>query len=701
MSDGRTLVSQSKLGTILLVEDDRARSHRRKVLGLQRSQPRPKVTVRVHEIVEGEWKAVCGEAQVSGPQTGTGKRAHKQEIALHLLSRCDRQGREPIVVADASYGSSSAFIASLIKRRLDFTIEIRASIHLICRHRERWVRRKAADFLGDATWRGVDISLRKGKSSIRYLVADLAEVCIHEDTVLRLFVAQTGGIAGLHRGTIIGLTSLHSTPLEDLVRYIGWVRWIRPFIRQQERNSLKATNLSQEAESLKNRHELIPQYRSNITIAKLQDSPSSRDSIALGLGSGPFGAMFRGENVLNVVELFAGAGGMGLGFLMAEHPRRRFRLTCVGELHPIYTKTLQNTHDQLIRMGQQQWAGFVPESIEPLDLEDRKTLELIASKVSDAGGVDVVVGGPPCQGFSSANRNSWSSHNPQNRMVDVFMRYIEKLKPMVFLIENVQGIAWTARNGNSGSQPSVAEHIVERMKIAGYVVFPKLLDAVWYGVPQFRTRFFVLGIHRDAGYCLEDFGNWGPFPTPTHGPRAGCPFVTVREAIGDLPAVGNGHGMDELNYFEPAKGVGNEYLRLMRSGAPKAKILDHITSRHAEYVIERYRRIPAGGNWRDIAEMMSNYSQLERTHSNIYRRLEWDEPSITIGHYRKSMIIHPVQHRGLSLREASRLQSFPDWFRFAGTVDGHPGGLTHKQQQLANAVCPVVSKAIAEFILGL
>jgi site-specific DNA-cytosine methylase len=96
---------------------------------------------------------------------------------------------------------------------------------------------------------------------------------------------------------------------------------------------------------------------------------------------------------------------------------------------------------------------------------------------------------------------------------------------------------------------------------------------------------------------------------------------------------------------------------------------------------------------------MSNYADVQRTHSNIYRRLTWNEPSITIGHYRKSMLIHPKQHRGLSLREASRLQSFPDWFRFSGTADGREGGLVHKQQQLANAVCPLISRAIAQFLL--
>jgi site-specific DNA-cytosine methylase len=139
----------------------------------------------------------------------------------------------------------------------------------------------------------------------------------------------------------------------------------------------------------------------------------------------------------------------------------------------------------------------------------------------------------------------------------------------------------------------------------------------------------------------------------------------------------------------------------MRRAAPADIIWDHVTSRHADYVVERYRQIPAGGNWRDVTELMTNYADVDRTHSNIYRRLRWDEVSITIGHYRKSMIIHPDQPRGLSIREAARLQSFPDWFRFAGTPASVGGGITHKQQQLANAVSPLVTKAVAEFLIRL
>lgn len=701
MSNVRPLVTQSKLNTILLAEDDSARSHRQAVPRPQWSQSNANVTVRVHKIVEGEWKTVCDEAEVSHQQPKMGQRQYKQTIAIDLLRNCSRLISDPVVVAGTSYGSSSLFIRSLIEQRLDFVVEIRPSLHIKCGQPHKWTRRKASDTLGDAVWKTVEVARHEDNYSIRYSVDDLGEACLPDDTRARLFAAQTGGIVGLHRGTIIGLTSLRSVPLEDLVRYIGWVRWIRPLIRRQEKDLLTPTIRSDAGAALKHGHDLMLKYRSNITFARLQDSSPESDSDAIRLGIGPRGTEFTEANVLTVVELFAGAGGMGLGFLMAEHPRRRFRLILSGELNPIYTKTLEKTHDWLVEVQRSKWSDFVPASVEPLNLNDRETLELVSSKVIDAGGIDVLVGGPPCQGFSNANRNSWSSTNPHNQMIDVFMKYVEELNPSVFLIENVQGIAWTVRNDNSEFQLSVTGHIVERMERAGYVVFPKLLDAVWYGVPQFRTRLFVVGIHRDAGYCVDDFGDWGPFPTPTHGPLAGRSFVTVRQAIEDLPPIDNGHGADELDYCAPGGHERNGFLDLMRSNAPEGKIVDHTTSRHAEYVIERYKRIPPGGNWQDIREMMSNYSQLERTHSNIYRRLEWDEPSITIGHYRKSMIIHPQQHRGLSLREASRLQSFPDWFRFSGTLDGRSGGLMHQQQQLANAVCPLMSKAIAEFLLEL
>jgi len=468
----------------------------------------------------------------------------------------------------------------------------------------------------------------------------------------------------------------------------------RPAQKEESRNGRIAPRAKRVAE----KRLMDIQHRANITLARLQDQsrvvrarrPNGKRTRAL---------LAKGAATLRVVELFAGAGGMGLGFMLAKRARRRFRLIFSGEIHPIYVETLRRNHQVLSRMRKGA-AHYAPEDIRAFDLAKKQTLDYVVSLVREAGGIDVLIGGPPCQGFSSANRNSWSSDNPNNRLVNVFMKYVRKLKPPVFLMENVQGIVWTPVNGN-GNALSVAEHALKQMRSLGYVAYPKMLDAVWYGVPQYRTRFFLLGIHEDIGYSADDFGNWGPFPPPTHGPTANRPFVTVREAIGDLPVIGNGHSQEEMDYRAPRSNAVSDYLKFLRAGAPTGSILDHVTSRHADYVIERYKRIPAGGNWQDIADKMSNYSQLDRTHSNIYRRLRWGEPSITIGHYRKSMLVHPAQHRGLSLREACRLQSFPDWFRFAGALNGGSGGLMHKQQQLANAVCPLVSKAIAEFLLEL
>ncbi len=688
--------------TILLVEDDNDRSKRRPIPGTSISLADSAIVVRVHKIINGRWERVAGEAHMCKPLKRAGIKESRLEAALKLLSNLDDWQNRSVVVAGTSYGTSTHFLKTLLAQGRDFAVEIRPSESVqFARGASNWKpnRARVSDLLANANWKDIEIIPPSGRSSVQYAVADLAEVGLPDAKIGRLFAAQTGGIRELHRGTIIGVTSVHDAPLDELLRCLGWARWIRPFVRRQERCSEKSSSLSNSNDEEKN-CSLTLRHRSNITLAKLQDESPEGPELH-SCGDGHREVLFDRRRVLNVVELFAGAGGMGLGFLMAEHRHRLFRLLFSGELHPIYVQTLKNNHANLVKRRSADLIDLVPDSVRAVDLENQDTLDMVVSKGRDSGGVDVLIGGPPCQGFSNANRNSWSRSNPQNRLVDVFVRYVERLNPHVFLMENVQGIVWTATDGRADAQPSVAAHILKRMKSAGYIVFPKLLDAVWYGVPQFRTRFFVLGIHRDSGYSTEDFGAWGPFPIPTHGPAASRPFTTVRDAIADLPAIGNGNGIDEMNYCEPVADAVNWFLALMRNDAPREKILDHVTSLHADYVIERYKRIPPGGNWQSIKEMMSNYTQLERTHSNIYRRLQWDEPSITIGHYRKSMLVHPDQHRGLSLREACRLQSFPDWFRFAGNEDGRAGGLMHKQQQLANAVCPLLSKKIAEFILEL
>ncbi|MGL3338184.1 DNA cytosine methyltransferase [Pseudomonas aeruginosa] len=553
-----------------------------------------------------------------------------------------------------------------------------------------------------ASWQQVNLSKPAGDSEC--YAANLGKAALAGNEELTCFALSIGGIKGYQRGILVGMTSLSvENGLRKLAQLLAWTRWVRLAARRAKREkSATVAAFTRVPNITDSNAQLDILVRANRKIAAGHDAKAATQQSSLL----PEPIQFRrrltaNKKTLNIVELFAGAGGMGLGFLSARAADGRgYRIVGSAEIHPVYTQTLKQNHTYMQKAGLT-LANTTPAEYTPMDLCSDKVRAQLGSMAREHGDVDVLIGGPPCQGFSSANRNSWSSSNPNNRLVDAFLDCVSQMAPKVLLMENVQGILWTPRD-ESDNDLSVAAHVLERLGGMGYLVFPKLLDAVWYGAPQNRNRFFLLGIHKDVGYSPEEFGKWGPFPKPTHGPGTNNAFVTVHDAISDLPELGNGDALAERPYNEDISRLQqNTFLRTMRAGAPEGIIWDHVTSRHAEYVIERYKGIGQGQNWQAVRDLMTNYADVERTHSNIYRRLAWTEPAITIGHYRKSMIIHPAQHRGLSLREAARLQSFPDWFRFAGSTSGGDGGLMHKQQQLANAVCPNVTKAVAEFILNL
>lgn len=668
---------------ILVLEDNAAAAARHVDVGVANGGDGSVITVRVHRFNGGPPELAASRSYRAGAKRG--QRNGRINFALRLLWRAN-PGNGSVVVAGTSYGSAGAFVDSLANQGVPFVVEVRPSTLLDI----AGVRMKAGDLLAQGKWRKVAAELPDGTNVI-YTAAKLADVALPRGNG-RLFAARVGGVEGAERSTVIGISSFDAA-LDELLRLVGYSRWIRPASRRQVRSARGAADGAEpegKAAGLR--------ARANITLARRQDERAGSAPPA----EAPFvprGALGAQRARLKIVELFAGAGGMGLGFLLAGGDRARYRIVYSGEANPIYVQTLRANHAAVSDALRLSFRQVAPSQTEPADLRRRDVLDEVSALGRRVNGVDVLIGGPPCQGFSMANRNSWHGRNPHNRLVDVFLQYVEVLRPRVFLMENVQGILWTPKGG---STVSVVDVLERRLRALGYLIFPKLLDAVWYGVPQHRTRFFLLGVHRNLGYDAADFGEWGPFPLPTHGPGR-QPYVTVAEAIGDLPPVGNGADSETLEYREPARRelACNPFLRYARCGAERDVISDHVTSKHANYVIERYRKIPQGGNWEDIKDDLTNYADVARTHSNIYRRLRWDEPAITIGHYRKSMLVHPEQHRGLSLREAARLQSFPDWARFLGTHDGMPGGLMHKQQQLANAVCPLVTKAIADFILQL
>lgn len=698
--DDVKLVSPAALSRwkeIVLVEDDSARARRRGAAGV--SKRASSVVVRVHRIGRSGIRVAAERSYVTGLLRDSDV-SQRADLALDLLDGVFRRGS--VVVCGPAYGSSPRFIGGLADRGLDAIVEVRPSHRVTIGRSIRGSEPLlASDLLDRARWRSVTVPVAGvNDRSVTYAVARLGTVQLGSGLAGSLFAALTGGIGGVHPGTVFGFSLADDATLKELIQTVGWARWIRPVVRRVER-AAACREAEPKGERAGGANGTGPRLRANIKLSRRQDQAAA--AVRPSPDRQPLlkGALATASRPVNVVELFAGAGGMGLGFLLAGSGPSQFRLVYAGEVDPIYVQTLRTNYAAVEMLPRR--ADLTPTQIDPVDLRSKKALEDVECRAEDCGGTDVLIGGPPCQGFSNANRNSWHSSNPNNKLIDVFLKYVVRLSPRVFLLENVQGIHWTRKGGTPRARSSVLDHIRRRMAAAGYEVFVQLLDAAWYGVPQYRSRFFILGIHRDLGYNGEDFGPWGPFPLPSYGPGTPNDFITVRDAIGDLPPIGNGYAEEQMAYREPTRTAlqANSFLSVVRRGTERGAVTDHVTSRHADYVIERYRRIPPGGNWESIADDLTNYADVKRTHSNIYRRLLWNEPSITIGHYRKSMLVHPSQHRGLSLREAARLQSFPDWFRFVGNPQGGPGGLVHKQQQLANAVCPLVTLAIAKFILEL
>jgi DNA (cytosine-5)-methyltransferase 1 len=286
----------------------------------------------------------------------------------------------------------------------------------------------------------------------------------------------------------------------------------------------------------------------------------------------------------------------------------------------------------------------------------------------DKGDSQVVLfGGPPCQGYSSSNQKNKSKDNPKNWLFKEFIRCAKLVNPDWIVIENVKGLL----NLDKGF---FLNEIFKDLNDLGYTVNYKILNSVNFGVPQKRERIFIVGsLHGIA------------FDFPTVKLKS---YTTVGDALSDLPHLINGQISEKLEYSAEAQ---SDYAKLMRENVGKAK--NNFVSKNSDLVVERYSHVPQGGNWKDIPdELMSNYKDHSRCHGGIYRRLSNQLPSVVIGNYRKNMLIHPTQNRGLSVREAARLQSFPDSFEFQGPIN-------QQQQQVGDAVPPLLAKAVFDKLM--
>lgn len=274
----------------------------------------------------------------------------------------------------------------------------------------------------------------------------------------------------------------------------------------------------------------------------------------------------------------------------------------------------------------------------------------------------VLFGGPPCQGFSTSNQRTRTLLNTRNWLFREYLRIASLWCPDWLVFENVKGITETEHG-------LFLEYLLDEVSNLGYTPVESILNSVDFGVPQRRSRLFVVASRDGQRYEM---------PQPLENKR-----LTVEDAFCQLPQLPNGAHEDVLPY---RTGDTSEYAQRMRGDLQHCS--GHLVTRNAGYVLERYRHIPPGGNWEDIPlDLMANYADVSRCHTGIYHRLQPDSPSIVIGNYRKNMLIHPCENRGLSVREAARLQSFPDRFDFCGSIG-------FQQQQVGNAVPPLLAEAV-------
>ena len=346
------------------------------------------------------------------------------------------------------------------------------------------------------------------------------------------------------------------------------------------------------------------------------------------------------------VELCAGAGGLSRGFISSGID---VAFAVESDRHSAATYRFNFPNVELLQK-------------DVLHVSGREVLEKTNVRRGQLG---ALIAGLPCQGFSESNKRTRNVLNPKNHLYREVLRLLSELDPRWFVIENVAGIS-TLESGR------FLTRMIREFDRFGYTVQHRILNACDFGVPQFRRRAFLVGTRTDKEF---------QFPEPDSHLQP-----TVYDAISDLPVLDNGADVD-IREYRSKWSEASSYARVLRSRTERL-VSGNQVSRNSPKVLERYRYIGMGQNWRAIpSQMMKNYSNLSSCHTGIYYRLSWHERSKVIGNFRKNMLIHPSQHRGLSVREAARLQSFPDSHQFLGP-------LNHRQQQVGDAVPPILAEAI-------
>jgi len=361
---------------------------------------------------------------------------------------------------------------------------------------------------------------------------------------------------------------------------------------------------------------------------------------------------------LTAIDLFCGAGGLSAGLEMAG-----FRVLAGVDLFEAAGKTFEATHPH---------ASFIGKPIE--DVTIAELLEVTGLK---RGELTILAGGPPCQAYSVYNHQR-GMHDSRATLFHEYLRIVEGMQPEWIVMENVMGIYSIA--GGAAVRAIKAE-----LGALGYDVEEKVLKAEEYGVPQERRRVVFIG--NRIGAPIRH-------PEPTHGEGL-IPFTTIKDAIGDLAPLENGQDLGPTPYVCSPTGAFQRFVR-----GNRRRVKNHSAPRLGKLNVERLAHIKPGGSWRDIPFdlLPAGMKRAKRSdHTKRYGRMTWDGLSCTVltkcdihwGAY-----IHPEQDRAVSVREAARLQAFPDWFEFAGSR-------TDQYVQVGNAVPPLLGRAIGSTIAGI
>jgi len=391
----------------------------------------------------------------------------------------------------------------------------------------------------------------------------------------------------------------------------------------------------------------------------------------------------------NFIDLFAGCGGLSEGFY-----QKKFHALLHLEYDPVACLTLKE------RMAHYKYnKEEIENAVLCKDITSDDILDEISKRVKDK--VDIIIGGPPCQAFSTAGRaqDPHSMENdPRNYLFESYMKILNHYKPKIFVFENVKGLLTAKPKGINIFKLILSE--MEENYIVSEDVKTLLFNSVNYGVPQVRERLIIIGVRKDLNIKIEDV--YGSI-LKTHysveeEPKKNLKkYVTVREAISDLPSLLPGEGEEKVKFEYP---LNNDYLKIIGKNND-GYLYNHVARYHNEKDRERYK-ILSKNQWqlKDLIKVRPDLVHHDPKHfNNRYTVQVFDKPGRTVvAHLYKdgNLFIHPdyKQERTFTVREAARIQSFPDDFIFMGSK-------TEQYKQVGNAVPPLMSLAIAKGIYNI